>query len=175
MLTANEQRLRSWLYVLGWVGIIYSTLYIVRPICTFLKETTPFALLVNILCGIVILSVLTVLWRKAGALKFSSYFILAVVLIGYGYGLAAIAFPEEKIHFIEYGMLAYLIYKALRLDVRDSKAYVLTFLLVSALGWIDEGIQHILPNRYYQIEDVILNSVSGVLGLALVYVFQRGR
>jgi len=175
MSTIKDTRRRYWSFVLVWIGIIYSTLYIVRPICTFLKETTPFPLLINALCIIFLIAVLIVLWKTARAFDPFSYFILAGILLAYAYGMAAIQYPEEKIHFIEYGILAYLIYRAVRLDKPDFTAYGIAFLLCSILGWIDEGIQHILPNRYYQIEDVILNSVSGILGLLLVYVFQRNR
>jgi len=175
METSKNTRRRYWSAVLGWIGIIYSTLYVVRPVCTFLKRTTPFPLLVNIFCIILLIAVVTVIWRKSRALSPSSCLILTGVLSAYIYGLATIQFPEEKIHFIEYGFLAYLVFRAVRLDRPEITAYGIVFLLVSILGWIDEGIQHLLPNRYYQIEDVVLNSVSGVLGLCLVYIYQRSK
>lgn len=175
MSTKKESRRRIWSYVLGWVGIIYSTLYVARPVCTFLKETTPFVLLTNILCIVLLIAVLIVLWRKARTFKPLSFFLLAGVFLAYGIGLATIQFPEEKIHFIEYGFLAFLIFKAIRIDISNSAVYAYSFILVSIFGWIDEGIQYILPNRYYQTEDVLLNSVSGFLGLLLVYVFQRNK
>ena len=96
-----------------------------------------------------------------------------MVLLSYAYGLAAVQHPEEKIHFVEYGFLAYLVHKAIHIDVQRLPAYGYAFLLTSAFGWIDEGIQFLLPNRYYQIEDVILNALSGALGLVLVFVYQR--
>jgi VanZ family protein len=98
-----------------------------------------------------------------------------LVLIGlcYAYGLATIAYPEEKIHFIEYGILAFLIYRAMRLSLARPGAYIGAFFLTGISGWVDEGIQHLLPNRYYQLEDVLLNAVSGALGLALLFLFER--
>ena len=96
------------------------------------------------------------------------YFLITVS--GYLYGLATIPHPEEKIHFIEYGILAYLVFRrcgsimargGLRRGFDDG----------AGLG--DEGIQHLLPNRYYQTSDIVLNAVSGLLGLLLVYTFQR--
>ncbi len=166
-------RRKYWFYVWGWVACIYSTLYIVRPICTFLKETLPFSLFINILMGVLLTCLVIGLWSKARVKQTSSYVILAMVLSAYIYGFVTIPYPEEKIHFIEYGVLAFLSYKAIHLDLQKPLAYGAAFLLTSVLGWVDEGIQYLLPNRYYQIEDVILNCISGILGLLLVFIFTR--
>ena len=171
----KNRRLKSWAYVFGFVTLIYSTLYIVRPVCEYLKQATPFALLVNILGSILLMVVLAVFWSKARIKKFLSWLLLCFIIAAYTYGLAMMQYAEEKIHFVEYGFLAYLLLNAVHLYLRGPVAYIYAFLLGSALGWVDEGIQHILPNRYYQTEDVILNSVSVALGLLLVYVFNRER
>lgn len=170
---SKNLRSKYWVYVWGWVFYIYSTLYVGRPVCTYLKETLPFSLLINALMAVLLILLVIGMVSKGHMTKPSSYFILAMVLSVYIYGLVMIQYPEEKIHFIEYGFLAYLVYKAVRLDVQEPMAYGYAFLLISALGWIDEGIQYLLPNRYYQIEDVILNSISGALGLGLVFIFKR--
>jgi len=175
MAPSKSLRTRYWLYVLGLVSLIYSTLYIVRPICTFLKATTPFPLLINTLCIILMILLVSGIGIKIRITKPSSYLILSMVLLAYIYGLVILQYPEEKIHFIEYGFLAYLTFRAIRIDIDKPVAYGYTFLIVSILGWIDEGIQYLLPNRYYQIEDVILNSVSGALGLFLVFIVERER
>jgi glycopeptide antibiotics resistance protein len=38
-------------------------------------------------------------------------------------------------------------------------------------GWIDEIIQGLLPHRYYDIHDVMLNAVSALLGLMIYALF----
>lgn len=156
-----------------WVACIYSTLSVVRPVCEILKKNAWFAPGINFILGgllIVLLLRLIMTMRKRRLL---SYFLLLGVLLCYLYGLVKIEYPEEKIHFLEYGFLAYLIYRALRLDYSKILSYTGAFILTTVLGWIDEGIQHILPNRYYQNEDVFLNSVSGVLALLLIFIFER--
>ena len=65
-------------------------------------------------------------------------------------------------------------------------SFALVLLLVPAalavgatalLGWIDEGIQAILPNRVYDIRDVGFNALAGLMavaaGLVLAWVRQR--
>jgi len=169
----RQLRKKYWAWALGWTLAIYATLYPVRPVCEFLKRTIPFEFWINIflaacLCGIVIL-----FFRKYKVTDGFGYVLLLLAVSGYLYGLATIPYPEEKIHFIEYGILAYLIFRALRLDHGAWAAYAGAFALTAALGWGDEGLQHLLPNRYYQTSDVVLNAVSGLLGLILVYAFHR--
>jgi len=163
------------MWVLGWTLAIYITLYPVRPVCEFLKRTIPFDLWVNIFLAACLSGIAILFFRKYKVTDFRGYVLLLITVSGYFYGLATISHPEEKIHFIEYGFLAYLIFRALRLDHGAGAAYVGALALTAALGWVDEGIQHLLPNRYYQTSDVVLNAVSGLLGLLLVYVFQRTR
>ncbi len=84
----------------------------------------------------------------------------------------------EKVHLLEYGLLSYL---ALRVfsanggsasggkDMRSCDvAYLYTIGTVAVIGYIDEFIQKFLPNRFYDINDVILNILSGLLGLILI-------
>ncbi len=168
-----RRKYRAW--ALGWTLAIYITLYPVRPVCEFFKRTIPFEFWVNIFLAACLSEIVILFFRKYKMTDGFGYVLLLLILSGYAYGLATIPHPEEKIHFIEYGILAYLVFRALRLDYGAWAAYAGALALTTALGWVDEGIQHLLPNRYYQTSDVVLNAVSGLLGLLLVYVFQRTR
>lgn len=43
---------------------------------------------------------------------------------------------------------------------------ILAFLLAAILGWIDEGIQFLLPNRVYDIRDVGFNALAALMAIA---------
>jgi hypothetical protein len=164
---------QSWLLVTVWLALIYSTLYIVRPVTEFMQAKIPFDEVVTGLI-IAILVILTVGYcRRWGLPKWSTAICLAVIFIAYAYGIAHIRYPAEKIHFIEYGILAALLYRALCLDMKRYGAYGLALFLSGAFGWIDEGIQHLLPNRYYELVDVRLNIVSALLALMLIFIAER--
>lgn len=172
----DNKRLRKkyWALAFIWIAIIYSTLYFVRPICEFLKGAIPFAIVMNAMIIVVLGAFLIVIGRKLLASKsFLNYALILIALLGYGYGLVSIEYPEEKLHFIQYGFLSLLIFRALIADFPRAASYGLALLLTSFFGWVDEIIQGILPNRYYQNTDVILNMFSGALGLLLVYVHER--
>ena len=46
-----------------------------------------------------------------------------------------------------------------------SSPWLLALVLTLAAGWIDEAIQGILPNRYYDLRDVAFNFSAGALYL----------
>ena len=167
-------RKQCWSQVFLWVFLIYSTLYVVRPICEFLKSHTPFYILTNIFMAILLFSLFIFSLSKIHMKRRSSFLILLFIVSLYAGGLKIIQIPEEKLHFVEYGILGFLTYRAIALDVKGYAVYGLSLLLTSVLGWIDEGIQYFLPNRYYQTKDVLLNCVSAGLALLWVYVFKRG-
>jgi glycopeptide antibiotics resistance protein len=79
-------------------------------------------------------------------------------------------FPAERLHLVEYGLLAYLLYKALQLDLPSAKAYILGFVIASAFGFLDEFIQYILPNRWFELRDAMTNVLAAGLGLLAVRV-----
>jgi len=79
-------------------------------------------------------------------------------------------FPAERLHLIEYGLLAYLLYKALRLYLSSGKSYVFGFLIASAFGFLDEFIQYKLPNRVFEFRDAMTNMLAAGLGLLAVRI-----
>lgn len=82
---------------------------------------------------------------------------------------------EERVHLLEYGTVGGLIYAALserrgnRLAAGESVGWLARFpaplavVLTALLGWGDEGIQALLPDRYYDVRDMVLNASGGLL------------
>lgn len=93
---------------------------------------------------------------------------LIILASAYTWGLSRLELPIERIHFIEYGLLSILIFRALRHNLRDKSIYVWSGIAVFCLGLLDEGIQYLLPNRVYDTRDVIVNGIAGILGLLLI-------
>ncbi|MEE8409544.1 MAG: VanZ family protein [Myxococcota bacterium] len=72
---------------------------------------------------------------------------------------------EERWHVVQYGILGVLCWAAVPSDKRWRVAWAV--LLVGSMGWIDEGIQLLLPNRVYDWLDVMLNAGSGLAGAGI--------
>lgn len=170
----KNKRTILWLQVFIWVGIIYSTLSLVRPICNWLKDNLPFNLFINFfLVGFVVV-ILTIMIRR-GLWQWSRILMLMLTLSLYGVGVWYLRIPEERIHFVQYGILTFLLIRALGVDFKGWRLYVLAIIIGSLFGLGDEGIQYLLPNRYFSWKDVILNCVSCVLGSMLVISFHQGK
>lgn len=79
--------------------------------------------------------------------------------------------PEEAVHFIEYGLLAYFFFRALSAKIRDRTIYLTVILFVSFVGTLDEFIQWMLPERVWDYRDIGLNTFSGAV---LMFAVWRG-
>ena len=78
--------------------------------------------------------------------------------------------PEERTHLFEYGLVAILIYQALSERLRNGcrvpSPAALAVAVTALLGWLDECIQAILPNRVYDIRDVGFNALAGLMTIS---------
>lgn len=162
-------RFRAWLQVIILTILIFSTLSIVRPIVNFLKKTGTLDIVVW--GSLIVFCFFLVYFIKQAKLKsMPRYIVLGILLICYGLSLQyLIVAPEERIHFIEYGMLSLFFFRAFSFDIRKKWLnYALTLSAVSLVGYLDEVVQYILPNRVYDIRDVGLNSLAGFLMLIFI-------
>jgi VanZ family protein len=77
--------------------------------------------------------------------------------------------PAERTHLFEYGFLAVLLHQALTERVRNGRHVPIPAILAVAstalLGWLDEGIQAILPDRVYDLRDVGVNALAGLMAI----------
>jgi len=71
--------------------------------------------------------------------------------------------PVEAIHFLEYGLLGFLLYRALKIRTKDVGIYFIAFLIGCLVGILDEILQWIVPFRYWDIRDVGLNALASGL------------
>jgi hypothetical protein len=72
----------------------------------------------------------------------------------------------QRFHFVEYGVIAYLFYRAWR-PLADPAVIVLPLLAGLIVGTADEWLQWFIPNRVGEIADVFLNGVA--IGCGLVF------
>lgn len=73
---------------------------------------------------------------------------------------------EERWHVVQYGLLGVLVWLAI--GSRFERRILVAALLVGVAGWLDEGVQLILPDRVYDWMDVGLNAASGLAGALIL-------
>jgi VanZ family protein len=99
----------------------------------------------------------------------SNYLWLAAVASLYVYfTLQLWRAPEEAIHFLEYGLLGFFLFRALSLTIRDKSIFPTAFLVGSLIGIFDEVLQWMMPGRYWDFRDAGLNALAtGLFQVAL--------
>jgi hypothetical protein len=95
--------------------------------------------------------------------------IAAAVLIAVAYALAArTGNPEvdavERFHFIEYGLITALFYRAWR-PSSDGAVFVMPLLMGVTVGTLEEWLQWFIPARVGEARDVLLNAFAICCGL----------
>ena len=122
-----------------------------------------FAALILGLAGIAL-----IFYLRAQRKTMINFIWLAILASFYVLALSRLQLSIEKIHFVEYGLLSLLVFRALRHNIMNRSLYFWSGLIVFCLGWLDEGIQYALPNRVYDTRDVIVNGLAGILGLLII-------
>ena len=167
LFTSKRER-RLWLWALAVMLAIYSTLSIARDLADFLQN-------LGILDEVFLFGMLIIgLAVAALALKTRP----GGVEIGVGLGVAAaymiallrMGIAAERTHLMEYSVVAVLVYEALKERKSNGgnvpQPALLAMLITVGLGWIDEGIQAFLPNRFYDNLDVIFNTLAAVMAIS---------
>jgi len=173
-----KSKLFVWSLIGFYVTFIYSTLYVMRPILIFLKATLKsyLDLGVGIMFLIILSLVLGYIISNRERYSVTQYLWFSFISSLYGLVIYILELPEEQFHFIEYGILSALIYVALTHDVNNKSIYFFSAIIVFVFGTIDETIQWVLPNRCFDIRDLVMNGMAGVLAqLLIAMVIKKGK
>ena len=162
------KRMRDWWIVLFYILFLYISLPFMpglwgRFVQTAGRLADYFAAFI---LGIIGLFIILYLITKRKDIR--NFMWLAMLASAYAVGLNSLKLSIERIHFIEYGLLSLLVFRALRHNIGDKSIYLWSGITVFCLGFLDEGIQYLLPSRVYDTRDVIANGVAGVLGLLVI-------
>jgi hypothetical protein len=166
LFSSHRERL-LWTWVLVILVAIYSSLGPVQQLAALLRER---GLLGITSAGIMVLvaGIIAVRWARTRPGRREIGVGSGVVAV-YLTALFRIPVPEERTHLFEYGLVAILMYQALserrRNGWRVRAQAVLAVLATALLGWLDEGIQSLLPNRVYDLRDVGFNALAGLMAI----------
>ena len=176
LVTSDRER-RLWLWTLAVVTAIFSTLALAPTVAAELRDR-------GILDAAFVWSALLILAatvalglkiRPGGAEIGVALGVVAVYLMVF----VRMALPEERTHLMEYGVVAVFIHEALKERASQGRRVPVPalFALVATalLGWIDEGIQALLPSRVYDIQDVGFNALAGLMAITAGLALARAR
>jgi hypothetical protein len=174
--TRNQTERRLWRWACGVLLAIFASVYPAQFLLDALRERgwlgrSVWALF---LCAAVVL--LGVLWRQRPSP--GEWVLFAGVGAIYLVLLRNMSVIQERVHFLQYGLLGGLVYGALR--ARSSEAGPwrqagVAIVLTGLAGWADELLQGALPNRVYDLRDVGFNALAGAIVVWTLVVRERIR
>lgn len=144
----NMSNNKKWLAVIIYTLLIFISIPTIRQVWNFIGPRIGYIVVV-----VSFVLALGFLYIYSRSIFLVIILILASVLI-----FKFVKLPIERIHFIEYGILGWLAHRA---GGWKSIFYVV------AIGILDELIQKITPNRYFDIKDICTNIIGGGSGMIL--------
>ena len=156
-----------WLAVVAWIAVIYTTIPVVRSLREYFVARWPAELIgVGVILVVVALCAagLVLLRRRRLQLPVADaawLIVIAAVIVIWTWRL--MEQPEETVHFLEYGVLGVLLFRALRFRIHDSTIFVAGALIGILVGIFDEIIQWLVPGRYWDLRDIVLNGGASIL------------
>jgi len=166
------KRFSAWL----WVGLCTLSILIIVPLARAIQGFVTahggralFGYAVIAATAVAFCALIYVLFFHLKIRSVSQYVWLALIAAFYiYYTLRLWKAPEEAVHFLEYGLLGYFLFRALSLTIQDKSVYFAAFFAGSLVGICDEIFQWAVPGRYWDLRDVALNALaSGLFQLAL--------
>lgn len=170
-MNASTNRTARWIAVTCWVAAIFATVPIAESIQGAVAERFGrdafFVLAISI--AVAVTAVLLVRGRRSFAMTASRAGVLitiAVLFVAATLRLSTV--PEEAIHFVEYGVLGVLVYRALAPDCENLLVYPTALMVCASVAQLDEALQWAMPGRYWELRDVGINITAVSLVLAAI-------
>ena len=177
MMGSETMKSRNSLAAWAWVALCSLAIFSVVPLARMIQDfvssrwgRTAFGFAVLAGVAAAFLGMLYLLFFRLKIRSGPRYLWLTAVLGLYIYFTLKLwrAPEEEAVHFLEYGVLGFLLFRALSITIRDKTIYVTTFLAGSLVGTADEILQWLMPGRYWDSRDVGLNALAaGLIQVAI--------
>ncbi len=168
MPTRDAGEALAWLAVFGWAVLIFLIVPLARALQRWVAEAfgrEAFSLVVLAVLVICLVAAATQLWRRPGKSWKNLAWLLLVGAVIAGLTMSLRANPEEAIHFIQYGVLGILSFRALSYRIRDPSIYLAAAGVTVIVGILDEGLQWATRERIWDLRDIYINLSAGALAL----------
>jgi hypothetical protein len=163
-------RRQRWAVFGLYVGTVFVTVPFTPRITLALRNTD---LLGATVTGLYVVAVAAVVYYVVFNLRLADWIAFAAVaalLCVVTVLLLGLAIPEERVHFLQYGVMALLARHACAKTegrARIGVSIALAWLLTSGLGLLDECLQGLVPSRVFDWRDVGMNTGAAATALLL--------
>ena len=166
------QRKIWWAFIGTYILLVYTTLGVSPEVWDFIDGLLggrgPFVvMLLMILASFAVLVHMTLVKKERDTKEYLFFLLFLWVYLALG---KVAKMPVEKVHILEYCVLGIMIYNALKIDINpyDWTLYIYGAVFCLVVGFIDEVIQGILPNRVFDFRDIFINVMSSLTALMVI-------
>jgi Ca2+/Na+ antiporter len=163
---------RLWLWVLLCSLALFATVPVARGLQRYIYSTIGREFFTYFVLFVVVMVFITFLYFfifKLKVKKISQYVWLSLCAGLYIYfSIQLKEHPEEAIHFLEYGLLSYFLFKALHYRIHDWTVYLSAAMFAFLIGTLDEFFQWVMPQRFWDFRDVGFNGLAGGIFLLAI-------
>ena len=159
-----------WGWVIGYAALIYSSAYFVQFLMTGLRTRGYLRLSLGV--GFCLLASLLGLYLRRAEPTPLEWLLFFSGCLVYGGLAVSMEVLQEGLHLVQYGLMAGLVLAAYEAGRRVGllRGYLVSSGLTALVGFVDEVLQGVLPNRQWDLRDVRLNALSGMLFLFFVFL-----
>ena len=160
----NTQKVFDGALAVGYTLLLLGSAPFVPPFWFFLESHFPwYPILPQFLAALLLVALFCYLPKKpiGRVLGFSLFTGL------FFYSMSRLERPAEQIHFTEYGMLSFFLFRMFRHGIRPPWCHSASVLGAFGIGIVDELFQGFLPNRVYDPRDIWINLWAGGLGMCI--------
>ncbi len=165
-------RKRAMLLVL-YVGMLYLFIPYGRQVVLFLRERNLLRFAVAVSTVLVLLAIGRALYLHSQASR--ARVVLTTAGIGAFYFLLFyfVDRPEERLHFVQYGLLAPLTVYVFSAKFKGPRLFIVSVVIALILAAGDETIQYFTPTRVFEWQDMHYNLAAVMLGMSFLKIAQR--
>ena len=158
---------RSWFAVALWIVILLLTVPLARTLQGHVRSILGDTSFGYMVISIVSISSIYLIFRlnhtveKLEPTRVIWILLCAIFLIAYTVSLWGN--PIEAVHFVQYGILAGLLFIALSWRYSNKLIYIAIILATTIVGILDESLQWLIPNRVWGLSDIAVNTLASII------------
>ncbi len=156
--------------LLLYIFAIFASIPFIWRVEVFLRAKHLLMVTVYLLIALFIAAMVLAILRSAIKLGVGSFAALAVYIALYGAVILTAKGFDKKVHFIEYGILAFLAHGTFKRRKVGAAVYLFSFTVVAFVGSLDELVQYYIPHRTFDIEDLLSNLLAGLLMFGFIFL-----
>ncbi|MFH0909512.1 MAG: VanZ family protein [bacterium] len=163
----HEKKELTWSFFIGWSLLIFAVIPFAPPLIRWVSQYLPLRMLVFGTMGVIlaasVIAVVYLAWIAPRRRHANLLWMFGILLVYAYFCFFEVKADQEALHFLEYGFLGLLAFRALSHNVRDITIYVSAIAMVTVVASLDEVFQWATPGRYFDLHDVKFDAVSAFL------------